>query len=133
MIVIVRASYILLLSYNPCDIFSYYNVSGMHGLTQAECETHSNSTDSAYIAGWSNYVPKESGEYQDRDKRYIFINLSRCTDDIHTTGLVMHEMMHHSMWLHEYNLEKEEEIITWAETEAYEVVSLINNAKANAN
>jgi NTP pyrophosphatase (non-canonical NTP hydrolase) len=40
-------------------------------------------------------------------------------------GLVMHEMMHHSFWLHNYDTDKEEEIITWAEEETYEVLKTI--------
>ena len=37
-------------------------------------------------------------------------------------GLVFHEMMHHSFWLHDYDVNKEEEIITWAEYESYKVI-----------
>jgi hypothetical protein len=126
MITIIRGSYILLLSYYPCDIFDYYAVEEMHGLTKQECQAHANTADSAYIAGWSNYIPKESGQYEDKDPRFVFINLSRCTDPVKTTGLIMHEMMHQSMWLHDYNLEEEESIITWAEEETYAVYDIIN-------
>ena len=126
MITIFRAGYVLLLSYNPCDIFNYYNVTEMHGLNIKDCEIHSNTADSAYIAGWSNFVPKASGEYLDNDDRFVFINLSRCTDPIKTMGLIMHEMMHHSLWLHSYNVEnREEDIITWAEEETYQVYEIV--------
>jgi predicted aminopeptidase len=121
MITIMRGTYVLLLSYNPCDIFDYYNVNEMHGLNKADCAAHVNSTESAYIAGWTNYVPKASGEYDDDDPRFIFINLSRCTDTAHTVGLIMHEMMHQSFYLHK----DEEEIITWAEEETYQVYDII--------
>lgn len=120
MITIFRDTYVLLLSYNPCNIFTYYNVDEMNGLNLKDCTNHQNTTESAYIAGWSNFVPN-----QDNDRRYVFINLSRCTDTIHIFGLIIHEMMHHSMWMHNYNLHKEEEIITWAEEEAYQVYKLI--------
>ena len=63
MITIFRTGYVLLLSYNPCDIFQYYNVEAMHGLSRVECEKYANTADSAYIAGWSNFVPKDSEEY----------------------------------------------------------------------
>jgi len=54
-------------------------------------------------------------------ERYIFINLSRCTDDIHTMGLVMHETMHLA-----FNLfEDEEELITFAENEAFQIIKII--------
>lgn len=123
MITVQLASYILLLSYNPCDIFNYYNVTEMHGLSLLECEAHSNTKDSAYIAGWSNLDP------HDATKRFVFINLSRCNNPIETTGLVMHELMHQSFWLHNYDVSKEEEIITWAEEETYNVVKLIEKYK----
>jgi NTP pyrophosphatase (non-canonical NTP hydrolase) len=37
----------------------------------------------------------------------------------------MHELMHQSFALHNFDVTKEEEIITWAEEEAYEVFKLI--------
>lgn len=125
MITIFRAGYVLLLSYNPCDIFQYYNVEAMHGLSLKDCQEHANTKDSAYIAGWCNFVPKESGEYGKDDKRYVFINLARCNDDVSTMGLIMHELMHQSFFLHDYNMDSEEEIITWAEEESYEVFNLV--------
>jgi hypothetical protein len=126
MVTVFRNGYILLLSYNPCDVFTYFNVKEMHGLNAIDCEKHSNTKDSAYIAGWSNFVPKVSGEYISNDDRFVFINLSRCTDTVKTMGLIMHEMMHHSLWMHGYLVEnREEDIITWAEEESYEVYKII--------
>ena len=127
MITIVRGAYILLLSYNPCDVFTYFNVEQMHGLNIIDCSAHANTRDSAYIAGWSNFIPKESGEYMDEDPRFVFINLSRCNDSVSTFGLIMHEMMHQSFALHKYNVDQEEEIITWAEEEAYEVFKIVRD------
>ena len=129
MITIIRGTYILLLSYNPCDVFTYFNVTEMHGLNAQDCANHENTTQNAYIAGWSNFIPQESGVYKEDDPRFVFINLSRCTDDINTFGLIMHELMHRSFALHGYDTEKEEEIITWAEEEAYEVFKIIKQHK----
>jgi hypothetical protein len=89
MVTIIRAGYILLLSYNPCDIFTYYNVTEMHGLSIAECQVHINTPQNAYIAGLSNYVPKESGVYYENDDRFVFINLNRCNNDVETMGLLL--------------------------------------------
>jgi hypothetical protein len=127
MITIIKASYILLLSYNPCDIFTYYNVTEMHGLSLTECQAYNNTFEDSYIAGFSNFVPKESNQYHDSDARFVYINLSRRGNDVQTMGLVMHEMMHHSLWLHNYDVSKEEEIISWAEEESYEVIKTIKN------
>jgi hypothetical protein len=110
--------YTLLLSYNPCDIFTHYNVTEMHGLNLVDCEKHNNTTESAYIAGWCNIIPNS-------DKNFVFINLSRCNTDIETFGLIMHELMHLSFDMHR----DEEEIITWAELESYKVFEIVNNAK----
>jgi hypothetical protein len=120
-----RNTYTLLLSRNPCDLFTYFNVDEMHGLNALDCANHKNTTENSYIAGLSNFVPKQSGEYNSNDKRFVFINLSKCTDSISTFALIMHEMMHHSFFIHNYDIELEEEIITWAEEEAYEVYKII--------
>lgn len=126
MVTIFRDNYLLLLSYNPCDIFSYFGVKEMHGLNLIDCKAHENSANSSYIAGWSNFVPKSSGAYLFDDKRFVFINLSRCTNTVKTMGLIMHEMMHHFLWEHDNDvLSYEEEIISLAEQESYEVYDLI--------
>jgi hypothetical protein len=122
---IIRDEYDLLLSYDPCDIFTYYNVTEMHGLNAIDCAAHKNTTEDAYIAGWCNFIPKESGDYTDDDPRFVFINLSRCTDSLSTFGLIMHELMHQSFALHKYDINKEEEIITWAEIESYKIYKII--------
>ena len=115
-----RINYDLLLSYNPCDIFNYYNLTEMHGLNLQDCMKHKNTQQSSYIAGWCNLIPNS-------DRHYIFINLRRCNTDIETFGLVMHELMHLSFDLHS----DEEELITWAENESYEVFELIKNYRIN--
>lgn len=115
-----RDGYELLLSYNPCEIFDYYKVDAMHGLNEVDCNAHENSTKSAYFAGWCNFIPGTAD-------KYLFINLSRCTDDIHTFGLIMHELMHQAFDRFDEDVEMEEEMITWAEEEAYEVYTIVTN------
>ena len=108
-------NYILLLSHDPCDLFRYFNTENLHGLNLKDCQEYKNTSDDSYIAGMCNIDP-HTGE------KYIFINLSRCTDDIHTMGLVMHEAMHLAFAL----IEDEEEMITFAENEAYKIIDKIN-------
>jgi len=121
---IIRDKYDLLLSYNPCDIFIYYKVKEMHGLNLKDCQSYKNTKKNAYIAGWCNYIPNS-------DRHFVFINLSRCNNQIETFGLIMHELMHLSFDLHT----DEEELITWAEVEAYKVYKsikkFINYTKTN--
>jgi len=118
--IISRSNYDLLLSYSPCEIFKHYNVIDMHGLNLYDCINYNNTNQSAYFAGWCNYIPNS-------DRHYIFINLSRCNTDIETFGLIMHELMHLSFDMHT----DEEELITWAENESYEVFELIKNHRSN--
>jgi hypothetical protein len=92
----------------------------MHGLNLKDCNNHNNTQKSSYIAGWCNIIPNS-------DRHYVFINLSRCNTEIETFGLVMHELMHLSFDLHT----DEEELITWAENESYQVFELIKNYRTN--
>lgn len=125
MIEIKRESYTLLLGNNPCEIFWHYGVEEMHGLNFKECILHPNTKDSAYIWGWANFVPKNDKNYHFSEPRYVFINLQRCGDNYETYGGVFHELMHHSLHLHQYNMDLEEEIISWAEEETKEVFKLV--------
>ena len=115
--------YTLLLSDDPCDVFIHFRRSGLHGLNMTDCMAHENSEHSSYIAGLCNVDPETN-------KPFIYINIKRCTDDVKTMGLVMHETSH-LYWLLNYdNLkDKEEEIITHAEEEAYKVVEIIKKFK----
>lgn len=119
MLVIEYDKYWLILSDNPCYVFEYFNVEQMHGLNKRDCEIYDNTSEDAYMAGWCNYSPID-------DKLFLFINTSRCTDDVKTTGLVMHETTHLACRLYDLN-SQEEEAITYAEQECYKIVSLIKN------
>jgi hypothetical protein len=123
MIEYIMSGYVLLLSYSPCDIFTHYGVSQMHGLNVTDCMNHTNNDDQSYIAGWCNEIPNDTGYY-------VFINLSRCNDDVSTTALVFHEMMHLSGRLHQDDWEnREEDMITFAENQTYTTVKIINQIK----
>lgn len=118
MIEIQREHYTLLLSYNPCMIFWHLGEMELHGLNYKECMLHQNTTESAYIAGWCNYYPNS-------DKFFVFINLSRCTNDLDTTLLINHEMFHAALIIYNWNLDYEEQIVTWAEVETKQVFYII--------
>ena len=113
MIVIPRKEYDLLLSYNCCDIFNHYNVTEMHGINLKDCIAYPNTPYSAYIAGLCNVIPNSN-------RNFVFLNLNRCNTDIETFALIMHELLHMSFDLHT----DEEELITWAENEAFEVFNI---------
>jgi len=112
-------NYTLLLSKNPCDIFIYFDVEDLHGLNYKKCLAHKNTKESAYIAGLTNVIPKTK-------KLFLFLNINRLGKDKEKMGLIMHETTHLSLELHKHDVEKkEEEIITWAEKEAYKIYDII--------
>jgi hypothetical protein len=112
-------NYTLILSNDPCEIFTYLNVDELHGLSYEDCLSYDNTTKDAYIAGLSNIIPGT-------EKKFLFLNKSRLGNCKQKMGLIMHETMHLSLELHNHNImEMEEEIISWAEEEAYKIFDLI--------
>ena len=125
-----RKHYTLLLSKNPCEIFDYYNVEEMHGLSNKECNLHSNTEDDAYIAGWTNYIPKKNKNYKYGDPFFVFINLTRCKTELDTILNINHEMMHAALMMYDWNINgKEEEIISWAENETRDLYKIVRVIK----
>jgi hypothetical protein len=112
MVLIQREDYLLVLSDNPIHLFNHFNVKEMHGLYIDECE---------HIEGLCNYIPKEDKNYGLTDPYFVFINTSKHKNPIKVFGLIMHEMMHMSFKKHSWDINKEEDIITWAEEESYYV------------
>jgi hypothetical protein len=129
MIVVQRKTYTLLMSHDPCEIFNYYGKKEIHGLKYDECMLYNNTNDNAYIAGLSNYVPDKK-KYIYGDNYFVFINLSRCNNVVETVRLIFHELMHRAFELHNWEVEFEEEIITWADEETTEVFNIV---QANIN
>ena len=120
-------TFTLLLSEKPCDVFRHFNVQEMHGLSYLKCVVHKNTKHQAYIAGFSNYVPNEKKKYKHGDPFFVFINLSRCNSELDTCLLVNHEMMHRAFELFNWNVDMEEDMITWAEKETRKVIDIIFN------
>jgi hypothetical protein len=112
MFTIQREDYLLVLSDNPIHLFNHFNVKEMHGLYIDECEQ---------IEGLCNYIPKENNQYELSDSYFVFINTSKQKDSIKLFALIMHEMMHMSFKKHSWDVNQEEEIVTWAEEESYYV------------
>ncbi len=125
MITIDREQYKLCLSHDPCEIFQYFNVDEMHGLNLNDCKNHHNTKENAYIAGWCNFIPKQSNDYHPDDPYFVYINLERCKDEKTTLLILFHEMMHLSLKMYKWNQEFEEEIISYAENETDHVFEII--------
>ncbi len=121
--------YILLAGNNATEIFDYYKVSKMHGLNRADAqaeEVDKTTGNGVYIYGLTNYDPEDKKlTAKDPYKPFLFINLGTFKKYSLTekaTG-VMHETMHMSILLNNWNIkDKEEEVITFAEEEANKII-----------
>lgn len=127
--IIHRPDYLLLLSNDPCQLFKFFNVESMHGLSLNECKAYKNTENDAYIAGLCNYIPNENNVYELNDECFVYINVSRCTNDVETVKLLFHEFMHMALKKFQWNLHHEEKLITWAENETSEILPKVNEFK----
>lgn len=127
-------TYKLCLSHNPCDLFYFFDVNYLHGLSFHACQEHTNNSNESYIAGMCNEIPR-SWLWKNNDKqvynrftpRYVFINLTRCNTELETITLIYHELLHQSFHIHDYDMDKEEEIIGWAEDETKKVYQIVKD------
>lgn len=126
--------YILLIGKDATDIFKYYKVKEMHGLNikdaQAE-EIDKTQGNGVYIYGWTNYNPLDKKlTAKDPYKPFLFLNkgtFKRYSITEQATA-VMHETMHMSILLNNWNIKnKEEEAIGFAEKEANKIIKKLNN------
>ncbi len=109
-------NFVFLIGESSIDIFDYYGVDSMHGLNRFDCAKKIDTNKSAYICGWCNYHPLDKDLTRPSHlKPYVFMNAKRFQNDFTDVSSLMHEIMHLSMKLHDYDIDKEEEIITLAE------------------
>jgi hypothetical protein len=121
--------YVLLAGNNAVEIFDYYNIEEMHGLNRADAqaeEVDKTKGNGVYIYGWCNYDPKDKKLTAKKPYLpFLFINLGafkKISLTEKATG-VMHETMHMSILLNNWNIkDKEEEVITYAEDEANKII-----------
>jgi hypothetical protein len=112
--VIFYAQFVLLIGNNAVDLFDYYGVQEMHGVSKTKCIERI-AEGGTYIEGFANYNPYDTTQTTEL-LPFVFINRSALKGDYRDVTLVNHEMTHMSLLLHEWNVDKyEEDIVTWAE------------------
>ncbi len=122
--------YVLIIGKDATDIFKYYNVKQMHGLNlkdaQAE-EVDKTKGNGVYMYGLTNYDPADKKLTAKAPyKPFVFLNMGtfkRYSPSEQATA-VMHETMHMSILLSNWNIkDKEEEAIGKAEEEANKIIA----------
>lgn len=126
-----RNQYELIIGEDATQIFKRYKVDSMHGLSLDGAISRI-AEGGTYIDGLSNYHPEDK-QLDMKLKPFLFLNLSAMrnnysNDEICT--LVMHECMHMSGKLYNGCWDShEEEMITWAEKEANEIIEFLKKEK----
>ena len=112
--IIYYAQFVLLIGNSAVDLFDYYGVQEMHGVSKAQCIERI-AEGGTYIDGFANYNPKDTALTQEL-LPFVFINRQALHGDYRDVTLINHEMVHMSLLLHDWNVETDEEqIVTWAE------------------
>jgi hypothetical protein len=122
--------YVLVIGKDATDIFKYYNVKQMHGLNlkdaQAE-EVDKTKGNGVYMYGLTNYDPADKKLTAKAPyKPFLFLNMGtfKKYSPSEQATAVMHETMHMSILLSNWNIkDKEEEAIGKAEEEANKIIA----------
>jgi hypothetical protein len=124
--------YLLIIGNDATDIFKYYNVEKMHGLSLNEAiaeEINKTVGNGVYIYGLTNYDPADKKLTAKAPfKPFLFLNMGtfKIYSPSEQATAIMHETMHMSILLNNWDIrDKEEEAIGFAEEEANKIINKI--------
>ena len=128
--------YIVILGNDATEIFDYYKVQEMHGLNRkdAQAEEVDKSTgNGVYIYGLTNYDPADKKLTAKAPyKPFLFLNMGtfKKYSPTEKATAVMHETMHMSILLNNWNIkDNEEEAIGFAEEQANKIIEKLKTTK----
>jgi hypothetical protein len=134
--------YILLIGKDATEIFDYYKVDEMHGLNRKDAQAEEvdmttpkkgDQGNGVYIYGLTNYDPADKKlTAKDPYKPFLFLNIGtlRKYNITEKATAIMHETMHMSILLNNWNIkDKEEEAIGFAEEQANKIIERLKNTK----
>lgn len=107
-------NYELLIGENSVELFDYFNVDELHGLKRIDAINYSETNDDCYIGGMSNFNPYDELLCMNPIP-YIFINRKCLKNDFRDISLLYHEMIHQGLLQYGWDMNKEEEMVTWIE------------------
>lgn len=112
-----RGSYQLLIGDKSIDLFDYFRVNELHGLTREAAEVFPDSDGSAYIYGMANYHPLDKNLTLTY-KPYLFLNKMRLNGTYKDVTGMLHEYLHIAKLLAKQITDSNEEtVVSWIEKE----------------
>jgi hypothetical protein len=125
MIKIITATYILLLTNAPCDVFTFFNQKEISGFTEDQCQAYEMNDDSLSVGSWNTNVPNPQS---DEPNRFVLINLSVLSEDsLENSEIIKNELRNQSYWVHKFDESKMEEIEEWVDSEYQSIYKPIEN------
>jgi hypothetical protein len=131
--------YVVLIGNDATEIFDYYKVPEMHGLNRKDAqaeEVDKTKGNGVYIYGFTNYDPADKKlTAKAPHKPFLFLNMGtfKKYSPTEKATAVMHETMHMSMLLNNWDIkDKEEEAIQFAEDEANKIIEKLKTTKVEA-
>ena len=107
-----RNGYQLLIGENSTELFNYFGVNELHGLSKSKSEQYTDTPESAYIYGMVNVSPKANR------LPYLFLNKRRMGGTYKDILGMNHEYLHLARLLFNgITDENEEEAVTFIEEE----------------
>ena len=126
-----RGQYELLLGCDAKQVFLHYRVTSMHGLSLSGVEDRI-AEGGSYIDGLCNYHPRDKN-LDLTPNPFLFLNIKSLQNNYSNHEVytcIMHECMHMAGLLYGGRWDShEEEMITWAEKEANEIIVLLQKKK----
>ena len=126
-----RGQYELLLGTDARQVFLYYRVSSMHGLSLSGAEDRI-AEGGSYIDGLCNYNPRDTNLVKN-PLPFVFLNIGSLQNNYSNHEVytcIMHECMHMAGLIYDGCWDShEEEMITWAEAEANKIIVLLQKKK----
>ena len=126
-----RGQYELLLGCDAKQVFLYYRVTSMHGLSISGAENRI-AEGRSYIDGLCNYHPRDKN-LNKNPLPFLFLNIGSLQNNYSNHEVytcIMHECMHMAGLMYDGCWDShEEEMITWAEAEANKIIVLLQKKK----
>lgn len=123
--------YELLLGCDAKQVFLHYQVLSIHGLSLSGAEQRI-AKGGSYIDGLCNYHPRDKSMSM-KPLPFLFLNINSLQNNYSNHEVctcIMHECMHMAGMLYNGCWDShEEEMITWAETEANKIIVLLKKKK----